>query len=42
LDNEKQNIISQSVKKLIENLDEERKRRLLLVFPDNAQAHLKF
>lgn len=42
LDNEKQNIISQSVKKIIDNLEDERKRRLLLVIPDNAQAHLKF
>ena len=42
LDNEKQNIISQSVKKIIENIEDERKRRLLLVIPDNAQAHLKF
>ena len=42
LDNEKQNIISQSVKKIIGNLEDECKRRLLLVIPDNAQAHLKF
>ena len=42
LDNEKQGIISHSVKKLIEELEDESKRRLLLVIPDNAQASLKF
>ncbi len=42
LDKDKQNIISQSVKKIINSLEEERKRKLLLVIPDNAQRHLKF
>jgi len=41
LDNEKQEIISQSVKKIISNLDENRKRKLLVVIPDNAQEKLK-
>ena len=41
LDNEKQEIISQSVKKIISNLDESRKRKLLVVIPDNAQEKLK-
>ena len=41
LDNEKQEIISQSVKKIIENIDENRKRKLLIVIPDNAQEKLK-
>ena len=42
LDNEKQNIISESVKKIINSFEEERKRKLLLIIPDNAQKHLKF
>ena len=42
LDNEKQEIISQSVKKIINNFDDERKRKLLLIIPDNAQKHLRF
>jgi len=41
LDNEKQELISQSVKKIIENIDENRKRKLLIVIPDNAQEKLK-
>jgi len=41
LDNEKQEIISQSVKKIIANLDENKKRKLLVVIPDNAQEKLK-
>ena len=41
LDNEKQEIISQSVKKIIVNLDENKKRKLLVVIPDNAQEKLK-
>ncbi len=42
LDNEKQQIISQSVKKLIERFEGEQKRKLLLVIPDNAQKYLNF
>jgi len=42
LDKEKQSIISQSVKKIINSFEGERKRRLLLVIPDNAQRYLKF
>jgi len=41
LDNEKQEIISKSVKAIISNFDENRKRRLLIVIPDNAQKSLK-
>ena len=40
-DNEKE-IISNTVKKIIINLDENSKRRVLLVVPDNAKKHLKF
>lgn len=42
LDIEKQNIISQSVKKIINDFDEEKKRKLLVIIPDNAQKYLKF
>lgn len=42
LDDEKQSIISESVKKIINNFEDERKRKLLLIIPDNAQKHLKF
>ena len=42
LDTEKQNIISQSVKKIINDFDEEKKRKLLVIIPDSAQKHLKF
>ena len=41
LDNEKQEIISQSVKKIINNCDEIQKRKLLVIIPDNAQQKLK-
>ncbi len=40
LDNEKREIISQSVKKIINNFDGDAKRKLLLIIPDNAQAQL--
>jgi hypothetical protein len=42
LDDEKQKIISQSVKKIIDGFDNEKKRKLLVIIPDNAQKHLKF
>ncbi len=42
LDNEKQNIISQSIKKIINGLDSEKKRKLFVIIPDNAQKSLKF
>ena len=41
LDQEKQEIISQSVKKIIEKLEDGPKRKLLIVIPDNAQQKLK-
>jgi len=40
-DNEKE-IISNTIKKIIGNLDEEKKRKILLVIPDNAKKQLKF
>ena len=42
LDIEKQEIISQSVKKIINSFNGEKKRKLLVIIPDNAQKHLKF
>ena len=39
--NEKE-IISSTIKKIINNLDEEQKRKIQIVIPDNAKKHLKF
>jgi len=40
-ENEKE-VLSNAIKKIINNLDNEQKRRILLVIPDNAKKHLKF
>ena len=40
-ENEKE-ILANSIKKIINDLDNEQKRRVLLVIPDNAKKHLKF
>ena len=40
-ENEKK-VLANSIKKIINNLDNEQKRRVLLVIPDNAKKHLKF
>jgi len=40
-ENEKE-ILSSTIKKIINNLDEERKRKIMIVIPDNAKKHLKF
>lgn len=40
-DNQKE-ILAKTIKKIIDNLDKERKRRLLIIIPDNAKKHLKF
>ncbi len=42
LDIEKKEIISQTIKKIINNLDAEKQRKLMLVIPDNAKKCLKF
>jgi len=42
LDDEKQKIISQSVKKIINSFENDKKRKLLVIIPDNAQKYLKF
>jgi len=40
LDDEKKEILAKTVKKIINGLEDERKRRVLLVIPDNAKKHL--
>jgi len=40
-ENEKE-VLANAIKKIINNLDNEQKRRILLVIPDNAKKHLKF
>ena len=42
LDEGKKEILSQTIKKIINELDVERKRKLMIVIPDNAKKHLKF
>ncbi|MEK0353182.1 MAG: hypothetical protein QQN58_01805 [Nitrosopumilus sp.] len=39
--NEKE-ILANTIKKIINNLDEVKKRKILIVIPDNAKKHLKF
>ncbi len=40
-ENEKE-ILSRTIKNIINNLNEEKKRKILIVIPDNAKKHLKF
>ena len=40
-ENEKE-ILSSTIKKIISRLNEEQKRKIMLVIPDNAKHHLKF
>ena len=40
-ENEKE-ILADTVKKIINNLDEDKKRRMMLVIPENAKKNLKF
>jgi hypothetical protein len=42
LEENEKDIISKTVKKIINNLDEEQKRKVMIVVPDNAKVHLKF
>ena len=42
LEKNEQEIISNTIKKIIDNLDDKQKRRVMLVVPDNAKKHLKF
>ena len=40
-ENEKE-IIASTIKKIINNLDDEGKRKMMIVIPENAKKHLKF
>jgi hypothetical protein len=40
-ENEKE-IIASTIKKIINNLDEVEKRRMMIIIPENAKKHLKF
>ncbi|MCJ8306810.1 MAG: hypothetical protein HRU07_07170 [Nitrosopumilus sp.] len=40
-ENEKE-IIANTIKKIINNLDDEGKRKMMIVIPENAKKHLKF
>ncbi|MCA9812367.1 MAG: hypothetical protein KC483_05840 [Nitrosarchaeum sp.] len=40
LDSEKKKIIAQTIKNIVDSLESEKRRRLLLVIPDNAKEHL--
>ena len=40
LDDEKKTILAQTVKKILEGLEESRKKRIFLVIPDNAKKQL--
>ncbi|MBS3926839.1 MAG: hypothetical protein KGZ34_09155 [Nitrosarchaeum sp.] len=42
LKNEEKEILVQSIKKILSELDVEDKRKLMLVIPDNAKTHLNF
>ena len=42
LDEGKKDILSQTIKKIINDLDAERKRKLMIIIPDNAKKYLKF
>ena len=42
LEENEQDILANTIKKIINNLDSEQKRRIILVIPDNAKKHLKF
>ncbi len=40
-ENEKE-ILAKTIKKIINNLGDEEKRKMLMIIPDNAKKHLKF
>ena len=42
LEENEREILSNTVKKIINKLNEEQKRKVMLVIPDNAKLHLKF
>ncbi len=42
LDTEKKDILAFSIRNIINDLDTERKRKMMLIIPDNAKKYLKF
>jgi hypothetical protein len=42
LDENEKEILGNTIKKIINNLDEDAKRRILVVIPDNAKKYLRF
>jgi hypothetical protein len=42
LDVNEKEILANTIKKIINNLDDDAKRRILVVIPDNARKHLRF
>ena len=42
LDDGKKNILAQTIKKIINGMDDTKRRRILLIIPNNAKKHLNF
>ena len=42
LEENEQKIIASTIKKIINNLNDEEKRRIMIIIPNNAKTHLKF
>ena len=42
LEENEQQIIAGTIKKIINNLNDEEKRRVMIIIPNNAKTHLKF
>ncbi|MGQ0791568.1 MAG: hypothetical protein ACT4NJ_05000 [Nitrosopumilaceae archaeon] len=42
LDSSKKEILTNSINRIISNLDENRKKKILLIIPENAKKHLGF
>ena len=42
LDTDKKDILAKTIRNIINDLDVERKRKIMIVIPDNAKKHLKF
>lgn len=42
LEENEKGILANTIKKIINNLDEDSKRRIMIVIPDNAKKHLNF
>ena len=42
LDESEREVIAKTIKKIIDNLDDDARRKILVVIPDNARKHLRF